>query len=104
MLVEYLGDHNLHKYDEYLDGDFAENIGREFYRGIVVVDDGTAGAALIWELIHLYDENKPTVSRIAWGKVTDTEMGEFLMKSYSLIIAKDNVERSFFELAVFFEV
>lgn len=99
MLVEYLGKENLHKYEEYLDSDAAENIGREFYRGIVCENADVPGAALIWEYENLYDSDKPTATRIEWGRVTDEKMGAFLLEAFSEIIARNKAERSYFELS-----
>ena len=103
MLIEYLNAGNINKYRDYLDGDAAENIGRQFYRGMIAQTNGNPGAALIWEVINLYEDSKPTLSRIEWGKVTDDEMGEYLLEAYTDTVARDGVADSFFELDVDFD-
>ena len=97
MLIEYLSSYNLNKFRDYLDIDVTDSIGREFYRGVVVTVAGSPKAAMVWELIDLYDELKPTRSRIDWIKASDYESGKYLLKMYRVIIADDEVEESFFE-------
>ena len=61
MEIIELTEDNVEEYSEYLGPDKAENIGREYYRGIVVINEKKVPeSAAIWELLHLEDEEKDT--------------------------------------------
>ena len=95
-----LNKENLHLYEEYLDPDHAENIGREIYRGIIACEGGEPRAAMIYRLFHLYDDYEPTTSQIEWMRISDREAGEYLLDSYhaGILTDGDGVEETSFEL------
>ena len=97
METVYLSIENLYLYEDYINPDVAENIGREFFRGLVVCKGDVPCAAIVWEFLHLYDEHHPTVSRISWMKISDREAGEMLMDLYTEVMDENDVERSIFE-------
>lgn len=97
MELVYINEENLYLYEDYLDPDSAENIGREFYRCLVACDDDEPRAAVIWELIHLYDDHKPTESRIDWIRIDDPEAGKYILEGYGERVSLDEVETSLFE-------
>ncbi len=48
---------NIADYKELIDPDVAENIGREFYRGVAAGNEGDSlSGALIWEYKNLEDD------------------------------------------------
>ena len=94
-----LNEENVHEYDEFLDQDFAENIGRDFYRGLVVCEDKRPAAAMIWELLNFENRFRHTVGCIEWTRISSPEAGEFMLKAYTEIAAADKVIRTYFELA-----
>ena len=98
MLIEYLNSNNLHKFNDYLDKDASENIGRDFYRGIVVTAMDEPRAGMIWEIVSRHGEDGHKSCRIVWLRMSDPEAGEFLLHYYGKILEADSVERSFFEL------
>ena len=97
MEIVHLSKENLYEYEDFLGADIAENIGREFYRGMVACEGGEPEAGLIWELTGLYDDMSQTQSRIEWYHAEDAESLEFLLDTYTYTISKDGVEKSFFE-------
>ena len=97
MEIVNLSEENLYIYENYLDPDHAENIGREFYRGMVACEGDEPKAAVIWELINLYDNQNPTISRLDWMKADDPTAGSFILESYEFSIMQDEAEESRFE-------
>ena len=70
MEIIELTEDNVEEYSEYLGPDKAENIGREYYRGIVVINEKKVPeSAAIWELLHLEDEKRDTEARVAYAGI-----------------------------------
>ncbi|MBR3306394.1 MAG: hypothetical protein IKI75_03945 [Lachnospiraceae bacterium] len=82
-----------------MDVDAAENIGREFFRGIGVTGkDGEAIAALIWELKHLEDDDRATESRIHFLASGGKEADKLMLAEYTRLAQEDDVTRSYYEM------
>lgn len=58
-------DESLEEYNGLIGAEETENIGREYYRGIIMTGDKLkVPASGIWEMIHLDDDEKPTEARL----------------------------------------
>ncbi len=93
---------NIDEYTGYIDPDMEENIGRDYFRGLLVLDekDEQPVAALIWEYINLEEEDEDTESRIVWIRMDNKAAGEILMDAYTRETANEDVKRSFYKLPV----
>ena len=91
---------NLDDYEDLIDVDAAENIGREYYRGIAVHKDpyDPPEGVLVWEYKGLEDE-KDTESEITWCHVKDQKSGKELFAAYTEEIREAEATKSFYELA-----
>ncbi len=91
MTIVELNEENIREYASDITEDVAENIGREFFRGIIAAaDDGKDMAAgIIWQYKNLEDEKQDTESVIEWIRIKDVNAAEALFAAYSESIAKE---------------
>ncbi len=90
---------NIDEYEDIIDPDVAENIGREYFRGIAVhkdVDEDPE-AVLVWEYKNL-EESRDTEAEITWCKVSNEQSGQKLLEEYTAEAAESEVVKSFYEL------
>lgn len=95
MKIIDLNEDNIREYTSEIGEDVAENISREYYRGVVVVsEDGEEMAAgIIWQYKNL-KEQKDTESVIEWIRVRDAEAAGALFDAYSERVAKEKTTRT----------
>ena len=98
MEIRKITDENIDEYEDFIDEDIAQSIGREFYRSIAIHDDGEEEpvAAVVWELKD-FEEDRDTEAEIEWLYIKDPKAGDMLMEEYENEIMDDEVKRSFFE-------
>ena len=91
---------NVAVYEELL-GYAAENIGREWCRAIVVMNDteDVPYAGILWELIGIDDEEE-TTAEILWCEIWNPEAESLLFSEYKKRIQEENVQSTSFELPV----
>ena len=91
---------NIDEYEDVIDADAAENIGREYFRGIAIQkdEDSEPEATLIWEYKNL-EEDTDTVAEITWCSVKNQKIGKELFDAYTAEIEDCETTRSFYELA-----
>ena len=98
MDIVYLDQENVENYAEYLTRDEAENIGRSFHHGIVVINDNDEPvAAMIWK-IRNFQTDEDNESQIILLKIDDEEATELLFENYESSIMDDEVIKSTFSL------
>ncbi len=91
---------NLDKYRDYLDPEEAENIGREFFSGMAVEDDGgDFMAGMIWELLDSENEEMEISSNLKWIHSVIDPAGESLFEEYKMLVSNEDVAESRFEFA-----
>lgn len=88
---------NLETYRALIPEDVAENIGREYYRG-VALGEGDPEAALIWEIKNADEEDKETTSEVVWAYRRSADEGGDLFAAYSKEAGYEEVVRTWFEL------
>lgn len=95
MYTVELNEINVEEYAQYLGWEIAENIGRAFFRGLVLREDDVDRVFgwLIWELKNMESKEK-VKSIIHWFEADDSEQTEILFSRYKELIAADNVEES----------
>ncbi len=99
MEIIKLNTDNKSDYDGILDQDVAESIGREFYRGIVAVEDGNNPAgAMIWEYKNL-DEDADTGAEICYIRSESSEATELLLSEFDGQASDEDVINTFFEFS-----
>ena len=99
MAVIDLTEDNLEQYVDFIGQEELENIGREYYRGIVLTDDdGKPLSAGIWELMHLDNDEKDTEARLTCMLAENDDEAGRLLEACSLRLVSEEVKRSFFEL------
>lgn len=97
MNIAILEEDNIEEYADYLPSDVAENIGRMFYRGIVVTDEDTPVAGMVWEVRNMMKDDD-NISNILWLKIDSDEAEGILFDEYKNSITQDSVVESAFNL------
>ena len=98
MEILELNADNVTDYEDILDQDISENIGREFYRGIVAVEDGNAPkGAMIWEYKDL-EEDADTNAEICFLRSEGSEVIRSLLSDFETMAEDSEVKGVFFEL------
>ncbi|MBQ7615277.1 MAG: hypothetical protein IJU77_09540 [Butyrivibrio sp.] len=107
---------NVEFFTDYLTADVAENIGRLFISGIVLIADGEAASdeeapvdeapsyadmtpvgAIVWELMHGEGEEDYDC-RILSVKANDEEAADALLREYTGIVVSMECKTSYFDL------
>ena len=101
MTIIELNEDNAGKYEDYLTPDVAENLSRQYYKGILVQDETSENllAGIVFELIGV-DEKTPTEAAIRWLKIDDEAAAENLFASYKEEINSSDVKLSTFVIPV----
>ncbi len=98
MVLIDLNEGNISLFEGMIDPDVGENIGREFYRGIVAINDEREPVgSMIWEYKNLEDK-VDTGSEIFQINSEGTDALEALLEAYDIQNESNDVRRSFFEL------
>ncbi len=101
MAVVELAEDNLEQYADFVGMEDIENIGREYYRGVVITDDKDDPlSAGIWELIHADKEEMDTQARIVCLKAKNDAEADKLLETCTLMFVNEDVKHSFFEMPV----
>lgn len=87
---------NITEYEMYIPEDIAENIGRTYYRGIVIEQENTPVAGMIWEIKNAEKENAE--NHVCWLQTTDEEAGRELFDAYKDNIIPDGISKTSFSL------
>ncbi len=101
MSIIELDEDNVNEYIPYMGEDMAENIQREFYRGIIIPSgegDGIS-AGMVWQYRNFEDE-KDTESVIEWIRIIDSEAADTLLGAYHDKIKEEGAVRSHFVIPV----
>ncbi len=95
-LIE-LDQDNLEYYEDYMEPDAAENIGRECCTGLVLMDgyEGETVAALLWEKKTL-GADEESYAELSFFRSEDRENGQEILNAYS-DKASGEIGRSWFE-------
>ena len=97
MSIVELDENNIEKYITLIDPDIAESIGREYYQGIVALDDDkTPLSALVWEYKDLND-TAPTRSEICCLCGDDKDSVSLMLEEYDRRTKEKEIKESFFE-------
>ena len=85
------------EFSAFINEDMAENLGREFFYGIGVLDDdGSTRGAMIYELLNVEDQDNLKSRIYAFGG-DGKDIKDMLMKEYESIIKAEGVVESFYE-------
>ena len=97
MYIVSLDEENIEVYEDYITPDVAENIGRTFYRGLIVDSEYGPLAGMVWEVKNMMgdDDNE---SNICFLRIDDDDARELLLDEYKILIEEDEVTRSNFSL------
>ena len=99
MGLEEINLENADKFVTLVDADMMENIGRVYYRGMALTDDGgKPQATMIWELIHSDDEERDTESRLMQLNA-DGDQAKKLFAEYKKDTDENEIRQTSFELA-----
>lgn len=97
MEVIVLTEENVLKYEEYLSQDVAEDIGRTYHRGLVVMNNDTPVAGMVWELRNVLKE-KDVESHITWMSIENESATDLMFGKYGEMIKEASVTKSSFAL------
>ena len=82
-------------FEDYIGADMTENIGRPFYRGVILSGEGNEPVAgMIWEIIGMGVPGKKRESEIRWVRVDKEDAFADMMDSYKDWIDEDEVSTS----------
>jgi hypothetical protein len=95
MQIVNLDEENIEEYSSYITPDDAENIGRTYFRGILVIDEETPVAGMIWEIRNMMKEAE-NEAHIIWLRVDHEDAADLLFEKYKEYIANDDVVSSDF--------
>ena len=99
MEIKRLNEDNVEDYEEILDPDVSESIGRDFYRGVVALDpDMEAVGAMIWEYKNM-EEEKDTDVEICLIRAEEEDAARQMLEEYDEQTEACEVRRSYFEVA-----
>ncbi|MCR5502812.1 MAG: hypothetical protein K6F53_07370 [Lachnospiraceae bacterium] len=98
MDIERITEENVQEYMDHLSPDMAESMGREYFRGIGLKENGAPEGALIWEIKNAEDEDADRESELMFLGLADTADGGELFRVYSDEAEEEEVVRTFFEL------
>lgn len=90
MNILSLDEDNVEKFADYITPDIAENIGRTFVRGIVVLEDDIPVAGMVWEIKNMMRDTD-NVSNILWLRIDDDDATELLFDRYKQALPGDDV-------------
>ena len=89
---------NLADFGSMIGDDMAENIGRIFYRGLALVDEGNRPAAsIVWRYINM-ENDSDNEAVIEWLKADTKEEVHGLLEAYKAEISAEEAVRSRFVL------
>ena len=90
-----INEDNLDSYVGYLGNDLAENIGRIYYRGMVVTDDSTDEpvSGMVWMLKNV-EKDADNESNIIWIRCDDKESFDTMINAYAERVKSEEVVRS----------
>lgn len=95
MYTSVLDENNIEDYAAYIGEDTAEDIGRTFFRGLILLEEGQKEplGSIIWEFRNL-EAKQHVESYIRWFEAENQEEAEVLFLRYNEMIAENGVEKS----------
>lgn len=97
MDIVNLDEENIEMYTDYLTPDVAENVGRTFYRGLIVEDNDSPVAGMVWDVKNMMRDDD-VENHISFLRIDDEEATEPLFEEYKTSVMEDGVVRSCFSL------
>lgn len=97
MHIVNLDEDNIEMYVDFLTPDVAENIGRTFYKGLVVEKEGELIAGMVWNVRNMMND-ADNESHISFLKINDEEAGNLLFEEYKDLAREDDVVKTTFSL------
>ena len=97
MKTVRLYEDNVEEYSSFIPADVAENIGRTYFNGLIVVNVDTPVAGMVWEHKNVSAPDGGT-SSIIWLKADSDNAFEQLFEDYDEIIEELGVARSIISL------
>ena len=91
MVIIELNEENIGYYQDYIGVDICENLSREFYFGLIAVNDDEIRGGIIWHYKFLAGDIK---SVIEWCAAADSAAAEALFDSYASKIKENNIKHS----------
>ncbi len=101
MSITEITKENVNAYTDHFPADFADEIEREYYRGLVGEDEETSDvtAVVFWELRNAEDDNLQTEAEILWFSAKNAEDGAALLKEIEEVPEVDDVKRLYYEMS-----
>ncbi len=91
---------NVGDYGAWIVPDMAENLDREYYRGLILEDDeDTPVAGMLYEILY-NEEERPTEAAIRWLKIMDGSVAPALFEAYGKAAKDNGVSRTSFVIPV----
>ncbi len=99
MEIKELNLENISDYRGNIPEDIAENIGRIYYRGLIMEDAGTFLAGMIWEIKNAaFNQDAGKTAHIVWLSFSLDEACPDLFKAFDEMIAEEGIVKTTFTL------
>lgn len=100
LTIVDITEENREQYSNFVPGQYLSDIGREYFRGIVGLDNNTQEpiAAVIWEVHNLNKEDVPNQAEIHWFSTQNEEDADALLQAFDCGIINEDVQSTVFEL------
>lgn len=93
MDIIIISNENIAFMKGYIDDDMLENIGRVFYRGLAVIDNGETSGAIIWEVKNT-ESSEDNESTIRFFRAHDEQSAAMLLEAYQEMVKKEKIKLS----------
>ena len=97
MEVIELNEDNVLDYTDFIGVDMADNIGRTYYDGLIVVDGQKPVAGMIWELKNAVSDEKQE-NHFEWFVSGDEESARLLFEAYGRSVSLTDVSKTTFAI------
>ena len=95
MEIVVLTEEKVEEYADYLTEDVAENISRTYYNGLIVEDDGSPVAGMVWEYRNV-NSGESLESNICWLRVESEDAAKLMFERYGELVQDAEVKTSVF--------
>ena len=98
MTITRITEENSSRFTDFIPADLRNDLGREYFRGLVVLDENdTCKGAMVWEIKSLEDMKTPTRAEILCFEVFARPEGEALLQAFEESTLFDGVRQISFE-------
>ena len=99
MSVVRINEENAFQYSDRIPEEYINDFSREYFRGLVCIDDDETNALIIWQLRNMEVNNEPNSAEILFFQVDDEESAENILRSFEESLIFEDIKTISFEMA-----